>query len=110
MEGATRRYRAAPDYSRLAREFPRDGIAPYLKELRTPAYGSNRYRYVWEFAKSSGEIRCRLFAICADNQPRKLLRGAEGGRSEEATESIAKWATGPFRSPRCALQIRQRAE
>ena len=49
---------------------------------------------MFEFAKSIGQIRFHLFAICADRQTNKLLRQAEGGESQEVADALAKWAWG----------------
>ena len=64
---------------------------------------------MFEFAKSRGEIHFRQFAICADKKPHMFLREMEGGESQEVADALAKWDWGLFRSPRCTLQIRQRA-
>ena len=80
----------------------------YLKEVLIPVFGAKHYWCRFEFAKSRGQIQFHLFAICADKQPHKLLREMEGGDSQEVADALVKWAWGPFRSPRCTLQIHQR--
>ena len=47
---------------------------------------------MFEFAKSSHRVHFRLFAICADWNPRKLLREMECGDSQEVADAIANWA------------------
>ena len=79
----------------------------YLKEVVTPAFGVNHYWYRSEFDKSRRQIHFHLFAIFADKQPHKLLHDMEGGESQDVAGALAKWAWGPFRSPRCARQILQ---
>ena len=81
----------------------------YLAEAINPVFGAKHYWYMFEIAKSRGEIQFRLIAICADMQPNKHLREMEGGDSQEVADALAKWAWGPFRPPRFTLQIRQRA-
>ena len=80
----------------------------YLKDVINTAFGSKRNLRMFEFAKSRGQIHFRLCSIRADKRPHKLLREMEGGESQEVADAIAKWAWGPYLSPRCALEIRQR--
>ena len=108
--GSTRRYQEVQDYSLLVQEFSKERLSTHLKAALTPVFGVHHYWYMFEFDKSRWQIHFHLFSICADKHPHRLLREMEGGEYQEVADAPAKWACGgPFRSPRCALQIRQRA-
>ena len=49
---------------------------------------------MFECAKSRGQIRFHLSAICAGKQPHILLHEMEGGDPQEVSDALAKWACG----------------
>ena len=69
-------------------------IEAYIKEGLFPVFGAKHYRYMYEFAKPSGEIHFRMFAITADKQPHRLLREMRGGGSREEADALANWSWG----------------
>ena len=68
--------------------------------------GAHRRWCKFEFAKSRGGIHFRIFAICADRQPRRRLYEMEGEESIDIADALAMWARAPSRSPRFAMEIR----
>ena len=113
MVDSTRRYQEVQDYSLLAQEFPQERLSNYLEEVPNPVFGVRHYWCRFEFAKSRGQIHFRLFAICADQQPRRHLHEVEGGESQEVAGALANWARGalsltalhPAETPEGALDL-----
>ena len=58
----------------LAQLFFQARLEIYIKKVSTPVFGVKHYHYRFEFDKSRGLIHFHMFAVSADNQPRRLLR------------------------------------
>ena len=81
-------------YSILAQQFIQVRRDLYIKEVSIPVFGAKRYWYRFEFDKSRGQIHFRMFSICADKQPYRLLHEIKNGDAQEKADALAKWARG----------------